>query len=148
VPIFEAGEHDGQQFYSMKLVEGGSLTRYLAGLLASPQQAAQLLATMARAVNHAHQRGIIHRDLKPANILMDTHGQPVVTDFGLARRVEGGSSITQTGDVVGTPAYMALEQARAEKQTGEASLALPLPRGRCIQTATRGHAHGPKQGTK
>jgi WD40 repeat protein len=111
VPIFEVGEHNGQQYYSMKLVEGGSLSRHLARLQHAPREAAALLATVARAVHYAHQHGIIHRDLKPANILIDAQGQPFVTDFGLAKRVEGDANLTQSGSIVGTPSYMAPEQA-------------------------------------
>jgi hypothetical protein len=115
VPIYEVGDFDGQPFFSMKLVEGDSLSSHLRRLSADPRACVQLLATVSRAIHHAHQRGIIHRDLKPANILVDERGQPHVTDFGLARRVEDGSGPTLSGAIVGTPSYMAPEQAASKK---------------------------------
>jgi predicted Ser/Thr protein kinase len=115
VPVYEVGEHDGRPWFSMKLIDGGSLAEQLPRLARDPRAAVQLLAQVARAVHHAHQRGLLHRDLKPGNILLDQQGQPYVTDFGLARRLEGGSGLTQTGAIVGTPGYMAPEQAASQK---------------------------------
>jgi predicted Ser/Thr protein kinase len=115
VPIYEVGEHDGLPWFSMKLIDGGSLSEQLPRLARDRRAAVQLLAQVARAVHHAHQRGLLHRDLKPGNILLDQQGQPYVTDFGLARRLEGGSNLTQTGAIVGTPSYMAPEQAASQK---------------------------------
>jgi len=116
VPVHEVGEQTGQLYFSMKLVEGGSLAEHLGRFRDDPKAAARLVAAVARAVHHAHQRGVLHRDLKPSNILLDAEGRPHVTDFGLARRVEGDSSLTQSGAIVGTPGYMAPEQATGSRQ--------------------------------
>jgi WD40 repeat protein len=115
VPIYEVDQHDGQHYFSMKLIEGGNLSQHLARFRDDPPAAARLLAAVARAVHYAHQRGILHRDVKPANILLDSRDQPHVTDFGLAKRVEGESGLSQSGAIVGTPSYMAPEQASGKK---------------------------------
>jgi WD40 repeat protein len=111
VPIYEVGECEGRPYFSMKLLEGGTLAGHVPRLGQDPRAAARLLAEVAGAVHYAHQHGILHRDLKPANILLDARGQPYVSDFGLARRVEEDSNLTQSGAIVGTPTYMAPEQA-------------------------------------
>jgi serine/threonine-protein kinase len=115
VPVYEVGEHDGLVYLSMRLIEGGSLADRLDRFVSDPRAAAQLVADVARAVHFVHQRGVLHRDLKPANILLDADGRPLVTDFGLARRLDGDSSLTQSGAVVGTPSYVAPEQASGVK---------------------------------
>ena len=111
VPIYEVGESDGQCYFSMKFVEGGRLDEVLKHKPVSIRQATELVAKVARTVQYAHQRGILHRDIKPGNILLDKNSEPHLTDFGLARLVESESTITRTVEVLGTPSYMAPEQA-------------------------------------
>ncbi len=111
VPLYEVGDYEGQQYFAMKLIDGGSLADDLSRFTAVPKAAAELLRTVARAVHYAHQRGILHRDLKPANILIDRSGQPHVTDFGLAKRLAGEGGYPSSSAIVGTPSYMAPEQA-------------------------------------
>jgi WD40 repeat protein/tRNA A-37 threonylcarbamoyl transferase component Bud32 len=115
VPLFEVGTHDGRQYFSMKLVGGDSLEKKLTDFASSPKAIGRLLRTAAEAVQHAHERGILHRDLKPSNILLNERGEPFVTDFGLAKRVVGDSELTASGAVLGTPPYMAPEQASGKR---------------------------------
>lgn len=111
VPIYEIGEHEGRHFFTMKLVQGGSLAAGIGGRPLPVRRAAHLLALVARAVHFAHQRGILHRDLKPTNILLDAAGEPQLTDFGLAKLAETENGLTQTAEVMGSASYMSPEQA-------------------------------------
>jgi serine/threonine protein kinase/tetratricopeptide (TPR) repeat protein len=113
VPIYEVGEGDGQCYFSMKFVEGGQLDEVVRHAPMSIRQAVELIAKVARTVHYAHEHGILHRDIKPGNILVDVKGEPNLTDFGLARLVESESTVTRTVEVLGTPSYMAPEQAAA-----------------------------------
>jgi WD40 repeat protein len=115
VEVYEVGEHQGQPYYSMKLYAGGSLADHLAEFRDDPGRAATVVAAVARAVHHAHQRAILHRDLKPANVLLDERGAAHVTDFGLAKRLDHDLSLSLTGEVMGTPAFMAPEQTTGRK---------------------------------
>jgi serine/threonine-protein kinase len=112
VQIFEVGEHDGLPFFSLEYVPGGSLLGKIRHDPQPPAEAARTVETLARAVQSAHADGVIHRDLKPANVLLAADGTPKVTDFGLAKAVADDSSRTESGSVLGTPSYMAPEQAR------------------------------------
>lgn len=114
VPIYEVGERDGSCFFSMKFIDGGQLDEVVRRTPFSIQQAAELIAKVARTVHYAHEHGILHRDIKPGNILLDANGEPHLTDFGLARLLESESTITRTLEVMGTPSYMAPEQAIGE----------------------------------
>lgn len=112
LPIYEVGVHEGQWYFSMKLIKGGTLQFRLAEYQADTRKALVLMAKVARAVQCAHEQGILHRDLKPGNILVDSRGEPHITDFGLARRIGGDGSLTMNGQILGTPHYMSPEQAR------------------------------------
>ena len=111
VPIHEVGEREGSCYFSMKFVEGGQLDQVARRQSMPPRRAVELIAKVSRTVHYAHEHGILHRDIKPGNILLDAKGEPHLTDFGLARLVESESSVTHTLDVLGTPSYMAPEQA-------------------------------------
>jgi eukaryotic-like serine/threonine-protein kinase len=140
VPIFEIGEHQGQHYFSMGLIEGSNLREALAKArkpkdqkdggeppeigFQNQKEAARLLVAIARAVHYAHQRGVLHRDIKPGNILLDAHRTPHLTDFGLAKLIEKESTLTYTNAILGTPAYMAPEQARG--QTKEVTTAADI----------------------
>jgi WD40 repeat protein/tRNA A-37 threonylcarbamoyl transferase component Bud32 len=122
VPVFEVGEYEGQHYFSMGYVDGQSLATRLAEGPLPPEEAAELVTTVAEAVEYAHRQGVIHRDIKPSNVLIDRKGRPRVTDFGLAKQVSNGSELTTTGQVLGTPSYMAPEQAAGQiKSVGPAA---------------------------
>ncbi len=114
VPIHEVGERDRSCYFSMQFIEGGQLDEVVRSTPMSIRQAAELIAKVARTVHYAHEHGILHRDIKPGNILLDKSGEPHLTDFGLARLLDTQSNVTRTIDVLGTPSYMAPEQAAGE----------------------------------
>jgi WD40 repeat protein len=116
VQIFEIGEHQGQPYLALELLEGGSLEAKIAGKPHAPRAAAELIAVVARAIQYGHTRGIVHRDLKPANLLLTADGTPKIADFGLAKFVQATDGHTQEGDVLGTPRYMAPEQTTGEPE--------------------------------
>ncbi|HZR05519.1 MAG TPA: protein kinase [Candidatus Udaeobacter sp.] len=117
VPIYEVGERDGSCYFSMKLVEGGQLDAVVRREPMPMRQAVELIAKVARTVHYAHEHGILHRDIKPGNILLDQKNEPHLTDFGLARLIETESTVTRTMEVLGTPSYMAPEQAVGNNAT-------------------------------
>jgi tetratricopeptide (TPR) repeat protein len=112
VQIYELGEQEGRPYFSLEFMEGGSLDKKLAGKPQPAREAAELLEIVARAVHYAHRHGIVHRDLKPANVLLTADGTPKITDFGLAKQLDAEVGHTPSGVIVGTPSYMAPEQAQ------------------------------------
>jgi tetratricopeptide (TPR) repeat protein/tRNA A-37 threonylcarbamoyl transferase component Bud32 len=121
VQIYEVGEHEGRPFFSLEYVDGGTLAQRIGGQPQPTRQAAAIAETLARAIDYAHERGVVHRDLKPANVLLTKQGMPKITDFGLAKRLEGTDGNTRTGAIVGTPSYLAPEQALGRKDVGPAA---------------------------
>src|SRR4051812_39469143 len=111
VQVYEVGEAGGRPYLALEYVDGPSLAQRLAGEPLPPRQAAAILVTLARALQAAHERGVVHRDLKPTNVLLTAQGMPKVSDFGLAKQLDADQGQTQSGAVVGTPSYMAPEQA-------------------------------------
>ena len=111
VQVYEHGESNGEPYFSLEFVEGGSLDKKLAATPQPPQEAARIVIMLARALQYAHEKGIIHRDLKPGNVLVAADGTLKISDFGLAKRLDDDSGRTRSGAIIGTPSYMAPEQA-------------------------------------
>ncbi|MCA9246981.1 MAG: serine/threonine protein kinase, partial [Planctomycetales bacterium] len=122
VPIFEVGELNGQHYFSMQYIEGESLADRLSAGPLPPREAACMALKIADAIAYAHQQGVIHRDLKPANVLLDESKSLRITDFGLAKRIADEDGLTETGQILGTPGYMAPEQALGEETDFRADL--------------------------
>jgi len=120
VSVHEVGEYEGQPFFTMDYIEGMTLDRFVQQFKLSPRIVADLCRRIAEAADYAHRQGIIHRDLKPSNILIDSKGEPVVTDFGLAKELEEGTLLSVAGDIMGTPAFMAPEQAEGRNDAVDA----------------------------
>ncbi len=116
VQVHQVGEHDGQGFLALEYAPGGSLQRRLASGPMNPRGAAGLVEALARAAEYAHGQGVVHRDLKPANVVLAADGSAKITDFGLAKLMEEDGGLTRTGDILGTPSYMAPEQARGPRR--------------------------------
>src|SRR5262249_44912508 len=115
VQVYDVGDADGRPYFTMELMEGGSLARKLSGAPQPARRTAALLATLAGAVQAAHEAGVVHRDLKPGNVLLTADGTPKVADFGLARRLDSDEHLTLSGAIIGTPSYTAPEQARGDR---------------------------------
>ena len=142
VPVFQVGEFDGQPYFTMQYIEGTTLARKLVDGPLPAQDAARLLVPVCRAIHYAHDCGVLHRDLKPSNILIDREGNPYVSDFGLAKRIDVDSTLTPSGAFLGTPSYMPPEQAGS----GSSGRREPLgASGRCLQSGRDlvPHAHWP-----
>ena len=116
VSIYEVGEHDGRQYFSMEYVAGRTLSAWARERRPGPRDAAEIVARIAEAIAHAHEQGVLHRDVKPSNVLVDEHDEVHVTDFGLAKSLRGEAELTQTGQAIGTPSYMPPEQIHGARE--------------------------------
>ena len=137
VPIYEIGEHDNLAYLALELVEGGSLAEALAKRPMASRQAAEMAEILAKAMGYVHERGVLHRDLKPANVLLTIDGVPKITDFGLAKWLDVPSNDTRSGVIVGTPGYMAPEQARGQTESGWTGYRRLRARGDPLRDADR-----------